>query len=172
MKYGIQFNASGLITATFSGVALDPLFSEISEADYLDIAPGSTFMNGVVSGPVQSAAQILEQSKTNQTATLRTACVSAITGGFTSSALGSAYSYPSDQLSQANMNTIAGSPSGGSLWCETGGVWTMKPHTQAQAQAVLASFVAWLNACQSKLLSLTEQVNNATTVEAVKAIVF
>ncbi len=114
----------------------------------------------------------LAEVQTAQIALLRSACQSAITGGFTSSALGSAYSYPSDPLSQANMNTIAGSPSGGSLWCESGGVWTLKAHTQAQAQAVLAAFVAWLNACQSQLATLTGEVNAATTVSGVQAIIW
>jgi hypothetical protein len=110
------------------------------------------------------------QAQTDQIATLRTACANAIAGGFSSSALGSAYSYPSDPISQSNMNTIAGSPSGGSLWCGEGGVWTLKAHTQSQAQAVLAAFVTWLNACQSQLATLTAEVNAATTVAAVQAI--
>lgn len=114
----------------------------------------------------------LAESQSSQIAALRTACANAIIGGFTSNALGSVYSYPSDPLSQSNMNTIAGSPSGGSLWCESGGVWAMKAHTQAQAQAVLASFVAWLNACQTQLATLTAEVNAATTVSAVQAIVW
>ena len=114
----------------------------------------------------------LAESQSTQIAVLRTACANAITGGFSSSALGSAYSYPSDPISQANMNTVAGSPSGGSLWCETGGVWTLKAHTQSQAQAVLAAFVSWLNACQTQLATLTAEVNAATTVSAVQAVVW
>ena len=114
----------------------------------------------------------LAESQSSQIAALRTACANAITGGFSSSALGSLYNYPSDPLSQSNMNTVAGSPSGGSLWCESGGVWAMKAHTQAQAQAVLASFVAWLNACQTQLATLTGEVNAATTVSAVQAVVW
>ena len=124
--------------------------------------------------PEPTAAQLdgaaLAVAQSAQIAALRTACANAITGGFSSSALGSAYSYPSDPISQANMNTIAGSPSGGSLWCESGGVWSLKPHTQAQAQAVLASFVSWLNACQSQLVTLTGEVQGATTVSAVQLI--
>ena len=114
----------------------------------------------------------LAQAQTAQITLLRSSCQSAITGGFTSSALGSAYSYPSDPTSQSNLNTIAGSPSGGSLWCEAGGVWAMKPHTQAQAQAVLASFVAWLNSCQTQLATLTGEVQGDTTVSAVQAIMW
>ena len=121
----------------------------------------------VVNGQI---VESLSYAKTSQIALLRTACQSAITGGFTSSALGSAYNYPSDPTSQSNLNTVAGSPSGGSLWCESGGVWAMKAHTQSQAQAVLTSFVAWLNSCQSQLATLTAEVNAATTVSAVQLI--
>ena len=132
---------------------------------------------GTVCGMVQNAdgsfsapGPTLGQAQAAQIALLRTACQSAITGGFTSSALGSVYGYPSDPTSQSNLNTVAGSPSGGSPWCESGGVWAMKPHTQSQAQAVLASFVAWLNACQAQLATLTGEVQAATTVSAVQAI--
>ena len=125
----------------------------------------------VVNGALtQTDPNAFQKAQTSQIALLRTACQSAITGGFTSSALGSAYNYPSDPTSQSNLNTVAGSPSGGSLWCESGGVWAMKAHTQSQAQAVLTSFVAWLNSCQSQLATLTAEVNAATTVSAVQAI--
>ena len=121
-------------------------------------------------GTFSAPGPTLAQAQTSQIALLRASCQSAITGGFTSSALGSAYNYPSDPTSQSNLNTVAGSPSGGSLWCESGGVWSLKAHTQAQAQAVLASFVAWLNACQSQLVTLSAEVTAATTVAAVQAI--
>ena len=130
-------------------------------------APIETYQ--VVNGQLVAS---LTYAKTSQIAALRTACANAITGGFTSSALGSLYNYPSDPLSQSNMNTVAGSPSGGSLWCESGGVWAMKAHTQSQAQAVLAAFVAWLNSCQSQLVTLTGEVTAATTVAAVQAVVW
>ena len=139
----------------------------VTSAEWAD--QGGTWY--VASGTLtQTNPNALPQVQASQAALLRTACQSAITGGFTSSALGSAYNYPSDPTSQSNLNTVAGSPSGGSLWCESGGVWAMKPHTQSQAQAVLASFVAWLNSCQSQLATLTAEVNAATTVSAVQAI--
>ncbi|RKP50501.1 hypothetical protein D7S89_05190 [Trinickia fusca] len=56
------------------------------------------------------------------------------------------------------------------LWCESAGTWSFKQHTQAQAQAVVASFVTWLNKCQSQLVTLTYQVNSATTIPAAQAI--
>ena len=121
----------------------------------------------VVNGQI---VESLTAAKSSQIALLRTACQSAITGGFTSSALGSTYSYPSGPTSQSNINSAAGNPSGGSLWCESGGVWALKAHTQSQAQGVLASLMAWVNSCQGQLSTLTGEVNAATTVSAVQLI--
>ena len=123
----------------------------------------------VVNGQI---VESLSYAKSSQIALLHSSCQSAITGGFTSSALGDIYTYPSGSTDQINLHTSAGSLHGGNLWCETGGIWSFKYHTQSQAQTVLSDFSLWLNACQSKLLSLIEQVNNTTTVETVKSIVF
>ena len=166
MNYYLITNASG---QTVGGVSFeaapDPLPSCYTPCT-LDQSQNPSLYS--VSGGV--VVENVAQAQAAQIALLRAACHSAITGGFTSSALGSAYNYPSDPTSQSNLDTVAGSPSGGSLWCESGGVWAMKPHTQSQAQAVLASFVAWLNACQTQLATLTGEVNAATTVSAVQAI--
>ncbi|MCA8013297.1 DUF4376 domain-containing protein [Burkholderia vietnamiensis] len=129
----------------------------------------------VVSGalaqvPPPSAAQLLASAQTLQNATLNAACAAAITSGFSSSALGSAYNYPSTLTDQANQNTLAQCASGGMLWCATGGAWSFKQHTQAQVQAVVASFSAWLNKCQQQLVAFTSQVGAATTVSAVESI--
>lgn len=121
----------------------------------------------VVNGQI---IESLQAAQSAQITLLRAACASAITGGFTSSALGSTYTYASDLISQANLNSVANNPSGGYLWCESGGVWSFKVHTQAEAQSVLGAFVAWLNACQSQLATLTGEVNAATTVSGVQAI--
>lgn len=112
----------------------------------------------------------LGYAQSQQSDALSAACSAAISSGFASGALGSTYTYPSTLQDQTNQNTIAGCSAAGSLWCEAGGVWAMKPHTQAQAQAVVASFSAWLNACQQQLVTLTNQVSAATSVAAVQAI--
>ena len=123
----------------------------------------------VVNGQI---IESLTAAQSSQTALLRSSCQTDITGGFMSSALGDIYNYPSGSTDQINLHTIAGNLHGGNLWCESEGVWSFKYHTQSQAQMVLSNFSSWLNTCQSKLLSLTEQVNNTTTVESVKAIVW
>lgn len=53
---------------------------------------------------VPSAADQLATAQTDQIALLSTACASAITSGFTSSALGQAYIYPSKATDQQNLS--------------------------------------------------------------------
>ena len=175
-KYA-SYDASGIVNGYYDSIdsPLPPGVKAIpiTDAEWQEAISSPyqpvTVVNGVLNIP---SGPTLAQAQSSQIAALRTACANAITGGFSSSALGSLYNYPSDPLSQSNMNTVAGSSSGGSLWCESGGVWTFKAHTQAQAQAVLAAFVAWLNSCQSQLATLTAEVNAATTVSAVQAVVW
>jgi len=112
----------------------------------------------------------LPAAQATQNGILTAGCQAAIVGGFTSSALGSVYSYPSDPISQSNQNSAASSSAGGKLWCESGGVWSLVAHTQAQAQVVVASLVTWVNACQKQRVTLQGQVNAATSVSAVQAI--
>lgn len=178
MKYGIQFNASGLITATFSGVALDPLFSEISEADYLDIVPGSTFMNGVVSGPVQSAAQILEQAQTAQIALIQNSANLAKTApmSFTNGA-GNTSSFPMDPVHQTEyLGAYSAFVLGGETLPSGFGFEDVNsviiPMAVADIKAFYAQGVAGINAITAKKATLVSQINQATSVSAVQAIVW
>ncbi|WP_244135841.1 hypothetical protein [Burkholderia vietnamiensis] len=120
--------------------------------------------------PPPTDAQLLATAQAMRNAILTAACAASIVSGFSSSALGSAYSYPSAPTDQANQTTLAQCASGGMLWCAAGGVWSFKQHTQAQVQAVVSSFSAWLNKCQQQLVALTSQVSAATTVSAVESI--
>lgn len=120
--------------------------------------------------PPPSTAQQLATAQSAQVATLTQACANAIVSGFQSNALGAAYAYPSLVIDQSNQHTVAICASGGLLWCASGGGWSLRQHTQAQAQAVVASFSTWLNKCQSQLVTLSGQVNSATTIVAAQAI--
>ena len=104
-----------------------------------------------------------------QPTAMQSECQSAIVGGFTSSALGSPYSYPSDPVTQTNimLATIAG----GSLWCQpSGGKWAYTAHTATEAQAVRASLAAWIQAQQTTYAGLLTNINAATTVAGVQAV--
>lgn len=117
--------------------------------------------------PAPTDAELLATARAEQAAILSSACWAAITGGFTSAALGDAVAYPSQTTDQSNMHTVAACPDGGRLWCLSAGVWARVEHTQAQAQAVLQAFAAWLDACQAQLVTLTARVNEAQSPEIV-----
>ncbi|WP_232464353.1 hypothetical protein [Burkholderia ubonensis] len=122
--------------------------------------------------PPPTATQQLATAQAAQIAMLTQACSSAITSGFSSSALGSAYTYPSTLTDQTNQSTVANCSSGGVLWCATGGAWSFKQHTQAQAQTVIENFTMWLNKCQQQLVTLKSQVSAAETIAVVQAIMW
>ncbi len=97
------------------------------------------------------------------------ACQVAITGGFVSSALGAANTYPADQVTQTNI--IAASDHGGSLWCQpSGGAWAFTTHSEAQATQVYSDLTAHIQAQQTTYAGLLAQIAAATTVAAVQAI--
>jgi len=78
MFYGVQINASGLITAKMQGSSPDPGFTSISESDYLALVPGSTYSNGVITPPPPpTAAQLLAQAQATQSGIIAAACSAA-----------------------------------------------------------------------------------------------
>lgn len=103
------------------------------------------------------------------TTTLTADCRAAITSGFSSSALGAPYTYPSDVTSQSNQSAVANSQTGGGLWCSAS-VTALSTHTQEQALQVCSDFVKWLNACQTKLATLLATVDASSTVASVQAL--
>jgi len=144
--------------------------TDLANGGDLLLPAGCALITDAQAEAIQTPPLTLAQAQAAQSAMLYTACQSAISSGFQSSALGTANSYPSTLTDQANQNAIASCASGGSLWCESGGTWAMKLHTQEQAQAVVASFVGWLNVCQQQLATLNANVNTATTAAAARAV--
>ena len=135
--------------------------------------PGWTVSNNQLVAPMPpTSAQELEAARRSTVIDLTQECANAIVSGFESNALGTAHAYPSSLTDQANQSTVAGCLSGGSLWCESDGSWSLVPHTQAQAQAVVASFASWLNKCQQQLAGFVEQVSVAKAMPDVRAIVW
>ncbi|KUZ66893.1 hypothetical protein WI36_24320 [Burkholderia ubonensis] len=173
------FDAQGNITAFYDSVD-SPVPDGVANTVEITQDQWQTCINQqgkwhVVDGalaqvPPPTDAQLLASAQAAQSVALNAACSAAIMSGFTSGALGSTYNYPSTLTDQANQNTVAQCATGGLLWCATGGAWSFKPHTQAQAQSVVSTFATWLNKCQQQLVSLTGQVNAATTVSAAQAI--
>lgn len=118
----------------------------------------------------------LAEAQAQQTAKVSAACAGALVAGFTSSALGSARTYGSNDKDQRNLLNAAmaaqGQPSTWStqLWCANSGVWSLADHTVAEVQQVNADWLAFRLSQQQKCASLTAKISAATTVTAVLAI--
>jgi hypothetical protein len=135
-----------------------------------DLPKGASF-----SAPPPSLAQAQQA----QLAIVGAACAAAITGGFQSSALGKAYTYPSTQNDQANLNAnvvsslLPGLPANWTtlqICGDANGKWGYMPHTAAQIQQVGIDGKAAILGCLTKNAGLQAQIAAATTVAAVQAI--
>lgn len=146
-----------------------------AQIDSLSPQPGigwpATETNGVWTFTAPAApAPTLAQAQAAQSAAMQMACQGKIVAGFTSSALGAANSYPSDQVTQTNV-TLAASVGGGSLWCQpSGGAWVLTAHTAAEAQQVQKDLTAHIQTQQTTYAGLLTQIAEATTVAAVPAV--
>lgn len=125
-------------------------------------------------------AQLLTQAQDTQLKILQTACQSAITSGFTSTALGASNFYGSLQTDQLNLQTMfaasqsSSPPSAYFIYCSPTPEQNppLTQHTQAQMLQVLADLNAWRTAQQQKYASLVTQVQAAKTVTAVQSVVW
>ena len=130
----------------------------------------------LAAGNTPDPALTLGQAQAAQEALLQAACQQAITGGFTSSALGSSHQYPSQLTDQqnlmANLAASQGAAAGWTvgIWCAASGAWSLQPHTAAELAQVNADWVASRSALQQHYASLVIKVQAATTVAAVQAI--
>jgi hypothetical protein len=117
-----------------------------------------------------ASSVLLSQAQAAQIAALSAACQSYLLAGFSSSALGSAHTYPSTLTDQQNQASVAAAGTGGNLWCESGTVWSLTAHTAVQATQVVSDWKTYLNAAQTRLQTLITSVNAAATVAAAQAI--
>lgn len=124
---------------------------------------------------------LVQQARAKQLAIIATASASAQTSGFTSSALGSEYSYPSTPTDQANITAVVtaslipGQPSGTTylFWCtDSTGKAGFVAHTAAQIQKVGLDAMSEIMAAKQKQLTLSNQIDAATTVSDVEAVVW
>jgi len=144
-----------------------------------------TWNNSLGTQPTQQEIQDALDSiqlagyKQLQLSLIADASASAQTSGFTSSALGSAYTYPSGMQDQANLTAvitgsmIPGQPSGTTylFWCKsTTGVEGFVAHTAAQIQQVGLDVLTAIMAVKSKQLTLAAEIAAATTIAAAQAV--
>ncbi len=152
-------------------------------------AQSITYWDTSALGPQPTQSQLdaawpaveLATAQKSQIETISAGCEASIIAGFTSSALGAAYIYPSkptDQLNllgehSASMNPNNPTTWSTKFWCaDANGVWDIRVHTAAQIQQVFNDGVARKLACIEQNKSLANQVMAATTVAAVQAIVW
>ncbi len=128
--------------------------------------------------PAPTKSQQLLSARESAVNAVNSACQAQIIGGFTSSALGDARTYPSTDVDQRNLLSAAmasqgqDSPWATLLWCESGGVWSFASHTAAQVQQVNADFLAFRVGAQQKCMSLVAEIEAAADAETVEKIVW
>ncbi|WP_175947648.1 hypothetical protein [Burkholderia pyrrocinia] len=184
------FDAQGNITAFYDSVD-SPVPAGVTNMVEITQEQWQTCINQpgqwyVASGalaqvPPPTAVQQLAAAQAAQIAILDAACAKAITAGFTSTALGAAHTYPAQIADQQNLSAsvlaslMPNLPSGWAtpFWCaDSTGTWTYANHTAAQIQQAGQDGKAAIIAAIEKKAGLVAQVNAATTVAAVQAIVW
>jgi hypothetical protein len=143
---------------------------------YTIVAGAPTQISGVWTQTWTQTPIELATAQAIQSTYLNSACASAIVSGFTSSALGTAYTYPSNITDQQNLaasvlaSLLPGVGAGWTtpFWCaNSSGTWAWTSHTAAQIQQVGTDGKAAVLACQSQNATLQTQVAAATNVDAV-----
>lgn len=99
------------------------------------------------------------------------ACSAEIISGFSSSATGTSFHYPSLDTDQVNMGQVA--IAGGKLWVMDGSEsWSLLDHTATEGATVMGDFVSFRNSAQDNLVTKIASINAATTKEEIDAIVW
>lgn len=160
----------------------------ITDALHVDLlaaqSTGKVIMAGSDGKPIAvfpSTLLTLDQVKSNRIASLTAACASAIVGGYTSTALGGNYTYPSGMTDQINMmgsvtaSLLPNLPSDWStpFWCANStGTWAYVVHNKSQIQQAGSDGKAHVIGCQTTLTTLMAQVASAKNAAAVEAIIW
>lgn len=130
---------------------------------------------------ILNPAPTLAQVQADKFSALNTACAAQIYAGFTSTALGAAYTYPAKDKDQSNLvasvtaSLMPNLPAGWTtnFWCADGtGAWAFRPHTAAQIQKVGLDGKTAIETALQKNATLAAQVTAAATVAAVQALVW
>jgi hypothetical protein len=141
------------------------------------VSAGWTFDGTNFNAPVVAVA--LATAQATQALLLDAACQAQIYAGFTSTALGTAYTYPAKDTDQQNLTaSVLSSLMPGlastwttPFWCEdSNGNWAYVVHTAAQIQQVGQDGKNAILTAMQQLQTLNAQVSAATTVAAVQAI--
>lgn len=138
-----------------------------------------SYQEWIDAGGMAAPEHSLDQLKAIAQANLENSCAASITEGFTSSALGTAYGYPSKATDQSNLQaSVLASLFPGlaedwttPFWCQdAAGIWAYRPHTAAQIQRVGTDGKDAINARIARKIQLEEQLAKAKTLAEVEAI--
>ena len=127
------------------------------------ISPAAYMVDISTRALVPRVAPIAEARQVKAVA-LSQECEKIIIGGFEHSGR----HYPSLARDQSNMTQAA--IGGGKLWCSTAGEWNLLEHTQSEASAVFAAFMAHKDAARDKARELSRLASEATDLAALAAI--
>jgi len=151
-----------------------------------DCVIGATYDNGVFTPPAPTVPTVtLAETQALKLVELAAACQADIYAGFHSSAIGAGYLYPaSEQPPHHDQQNLTASVLASVMpdvdanwttpfWCaDSAGAWAMRAHTAEQIQQVGRDGKARILACMAQNDMLADQVQAATTIEAVNAIVW
>lgn len=182
------YDAQGTITAFYDDED-SPAPEGVSAIEITDdqwqgclCTPGHKVVGGSLVAPAPpSTAELLAAAQIAQVTILNNACASAIVAGFASSALGAPHTYPSKMTDQQNLSaSVLASLMPGlaadwktPFWCaDASGAWAYTDHSAAQIQQVGQDGKAAVLACLQKKAQFAAQVESATTVAAVQAVVW
>ncbi len=176
MFYGILIDSAGNITSQHAGPRkLHAPWIEVTDKKYKSIGPGAKWVHGnlVAEAPVS----VLTAAQAARVRLLTAACAEAITGGFTSSALGSPHTYGSSATDQANMTASAVAALAGAAtwkaqeWCADGnGAWGFVAHDAKQIIQVHTDMTTMIAAARTRLAQLKADVAKESSIEGVKAV--
>lgn len=157
----------------------------LSDGAQIPNAPGNRdwldYLAWNEAGGITNPQYTLEDAKAQRLVLIEAACANAITEGFTSSALGAAYLYPSKASDQSNLQaSVLASLFPGlaedwttPFWCQAAdGSWAYRPHTAAQIQRAGTDGKDAINACIARKILLEQQVHEATTHPEVEAVIW
>jgi len=189
MNY-VTYQAEGIPISQF-GTGSPPVGSNyisISAAQLATVEanPGAWCVIGsALSNYSAPAAEQLAAAQKSQIKMISAGCATTIVSGFTSSALGAAYAYPSkeggenhDQINLIGAYGNSLNPANASTWttkfwcCDASGSWAFRAHTAAQIQQVFSDGAARKIACIEQNAALSAQVMAAADVASVQAIVW
>lgn len=137
------------------------------------LAQNPTF--DIANRPVDAA--VITSLKEAKKLELQSAATNTIRAGFTSNALGAAYTYKGRLYDQSNISAAASISTlkklTSSLSCtNASGVRAMRAHTQDQSQTVLKDLQTARETVMTKYRTLAAQVDSATTPAQISAIVW